>query len=880
MKLVRIHLRNYRGTEYREIAFEPTGVTVIVGPNEIGKSSIAEAIDLLLEELDSTGKQGVKDVKPVDRDAGPEVELEVETGDYAFRYRKRFLRDRLTELEITRPRHENLTGREAHERVERILGETVDEALWKALRITQGSGVHEAQVNGISSLAGALDRAAGTVPAGREEISLFERAREEYLNYWTETGRPKAEAAGCTQRLQDRQHALAEIETNLQRLEDDIARMARLQSDLRDLGAARTDADRRVVDLRTQWKQIEGIQAVVTAIEAQAKSAQMAAERAHEAEAGRIKAVSAVTDVIAERDRQVAALAESTPDLEIARERSQAAARVLVDARATRDAAEVVARLLRTDVEYRRAEAVLAELSGQKRRVDVAREALARAEATLIANRVDEATLAAIRAADLAVQMARARLDAGRPTVVIEALRPVEVELDGHLVALVPGEPLRRSVGDRLRLVVPGTVGVDVEAGAGDARLDEALVAAQTAIEELCARAGVADLAAADVAAAARRDAVTAKREHEQTIAELLGADGLAALAGLEARIAAAEQRTVGYVEARPAEPPMALDADTARDAADEAERALDAVRGVATSAEVEEKAARERLAELETKATEAKVLLQVAEDTVAAHERSLAEARGAASDEALAEGRADFAAAAERATVEATEARTALERESPDRVKTLLENAEGVLAGASLALREAEDERLQVETHLRDHGEDGLAEKRDNAITLRDAAARELDAYSARADARKLLFETLRRARESAHLAYIGPLREKIEALGRVVFGESLRIDMTEDLKIASRTLDHKTVPFGSLSVGAREQLGVITRLACAMIVAPDGGVPLIIDDALGYSDPGRLEAMGAVIALAGRSCQVIVLTCYPERYRHVGGATIRRIG
>jgi hypothetical protein len=427
---------------------------------------------------------------------------------------------------------------------------------------------------------------------------------------------------------------------------------------------------------------------------------------------------------------------------------------------------------------------------------------------------------------------------------------------------------------------VPGTVEVDVEAGAGDARLAEALVAAQTAAKDVCARAGVADLAAADVAAVARREAVSAKREHEQTIAKLLGTDGLRALAALEARIAAAEQRTLGYVEARPPEPPMALDADRAKDAADQAEQTLDAVRGAARRAEVEEKAARERLVVFETRATEATVLLQVAEDAAAALERSLAEARSAVSDAALAEGRADAVVAAERAAVEASEARTALERESPERVKTLLENAESVLAGASLALRQAEDERLQVETRLRDHGEDGLAEKRDNAITLRDAAARELGAYSARGDARKLLFDTLRRTRQSAHLAYIGPLREKIEALGRVVFGESLRIDMTEDLKIASRTLDRKTIPFASLSVGAREQLGVITRLACAMIVAPDGGVPLILDDALGYSDPDRLEGMGAVLSLAGRSCQVIVLTCYPERYRHVGGATIQRIG
>ena len=62
-------------------------------------------------------------------------------------------------------------------------------------------------------------------------------------------------------------------------------------------------------------------------------------------------------------------------------------------------------------------------------------------------------------------------------------------------------------------------------------------------------------------------------------------------------------------------------------------------------------------------------------------------------------------------------------------------------------------------------------------------------------------------------------------------------------------------------------------------MIVAPDGGVPVILDDTLGYSDPERLKAMGAVLALAGRSCQVIVMTCYPERYSEVGGATTFRL-
>jgi uncharacterized protein YhaN len=71
-----------------------------------------------------------------------------------------------------------------------------------------------------------------------------------------------------------------------------------------------------------------------------------------------------------------------------------------------------------------------------------------------------------------------------------------------------------------------------------------------------------------------------------------------------------------------------------------------------------------------------------------------------------------------------------------------------------------------------------------------------------------------------------------------------------------------------------------MISRLASAMIVSKDGGVPVIIDDALGYTDSKRLEAMGAVLALAGKECQIVILTCMPDRYQCVGGAKVIKIG
>jgi uncharacterized protein YhaN len=49
---------------------------------------------------------------------------------------------------------------------------------------------------------------------------------------------------------------------------------------------------------------------------------------------------------------------------------------------------------------------------------------------------------------------------------------------------------------------------------------------------------------------------------------------------------------------------------------------------------------------------------------------------------------------------------------------------------------------------------------------------------------------------------------------------------------------------------------------------------VPVVIDDALGFTDPDRLVKMGSVFDAVGDAGQVIVLTCSPQRYAAVDSA------
>jgi len=46
-----------------------------------------------------------------------------------------------------------------------------------------------------------------------------------------------------------------------------------------------------------------------------------------------------------------------------------------------------------------------------------------------------------------------------------------------------------------------------------------------------------------------------------------------------------------------------------------------------------------------------------------------------------------------------------------------------------------------------------------------------------------------MREERDKARRAYVAPLKEKIEHLGRLVFDDSFEVEIDEDLQIASRT-------------------------------------------------------------------------------------------
>ena len=176
--------------------------------------------------------------------------------------------------------------------------------------------------------------------------------------------------------------------------------------------------------------------------------------------------------------------------------------------------------------------------------------------------------------------------------------------------------------------------------------------------------------------------------------------------------------------------------------------------------------------------------------------------------------------------------------------------------------------------------GSEGRQGRLDEAESRLEHARNDHARLAERAAAAAMLRETVMRHRDNTRRRYVAPYRGELERLGRAVFGDSFSVDVDAELTIRTRTLDGCTVPYESLSGGAREQLGILARLAGAALVAKEDTVPVVIDDALGFSDPDRLAKMGAVFDAVGDRGQVIVLTCQPTRYQGIAGAEVIDLG
>jgi recombinational DNA repair ATPase RecF len=120
-------------------------------------------------------------------------------------------------------------------------------------------------------------------------------------------------------------------------------------------------------------------------------------------------------------------------------------------------------------------------------------------------------------------------------------------------------------------------------------------------------------------------------------------------------------------------------------------------------------------------------------------------------------------------------------------------------------------------------------------------------------------------------------PLRRHLKPFLNDVFPQA-EIDLGENFAVEGlKRSGPASELFGRLSHGTQEQIAVLIRLAMGAMVCERGeDVPIILDDALVFSDDDRIEQMFDAINRAGRNQQVIVFTCRARSFSSLGGRQI----
>lgn len=875
MRLLRATVRNYRA--HRELSLEfDRAVTLLVGPNEVGKSTFLEAVHrgLLLFH-----RRGGKELASMQSGHGGDPEVEVgfvaDGGEWhlhkVFRgssgsvCRLRNVRTgKLLEKDDAEAELLRLLSRREAAKTEGELA-----ASWDHLWVWQGRGGEDVfAAPDASALQAALARRDTGVTGGAAELGserdrrLLAAARAAVAANWTdksqklrsdgEASRLRTQAETLAAQLQQAEERFAARTGQRQRLLDVERQIALLTQELQTNAAALAAARQRVAARQQRVDGLAGCRERAAAV-AQRRDELQRERQARRDEAGLHEAARAAF-AAASGDAEQAAV-QSTA----ARAAQAAAQAAIAGAEVAREAAALRRRSFEQRRQLREAEQRLAALEEHASRfADAKVEAGAAAAALAATVPIDEARLRNLQQLRAQVDKLEAQLDAAAARIVHVA-GPATVQVGD--APLAPGES--RRIDRPTQLVHPDGTVLEVRPG-GDAVADlrDRLHQGRAEFEAQLLAVGAAEFAAVqqlhDQWRAAQRRvelanaALAAQRDPGPERAEMLARAAL-----LRERLAA---------------DPAAADADTDEDAVCRAEAAASAA---LTSAREAAQLAQQRVAEAEQRATSRRELAEQSRREVDRHAARLDDSQRRFGDDAqlaaalqaastTADGLAaeiDALVGEERQLQGERQDCAALERGGTglrDRLGTLRHEAAGL---AALLQQEGEDFAATVER---------LRDEHSRAAAAATAAQR-------RADADLLLLQTLLAIEAEQRNRREAPYLDACARYLAIAFGDGVRLHLGDDKKDGKLgTVDRAAVglgafDFAALSCGGKELVALAARLAMAEVLAaeqPDGCVPVVLDDAVTNVDPERAARLGYLLAhAAAHGVQVVVASCDTER-------------
>lgn len=865
MKLNRIAVTDFRKLSRVTVEGLRPGLNVIVGDNEVGKSTLLAAMRAALFERYRVTGQVVEDMLPYGRQARPTIEIDFSKDGVSYRLMKAFAQ-RPEALLIGDG--QQWSGDAADDELARILGFTrpgrgeskpeQHHGVFGMMWVTQGASHQGPTVSAArEQLAGALEREVGEVAGGEHGRVLLQRAQERLEQFWDKRRRPRGDYAKAIEELETLKAQREAVAGRLASLEAEIDRLGEVRQRLEAHGASGTIEKARQVlgEAERAVAALDGLRQQATNAENALKLAELKqaeAARKHADRQGLQQAVrQAIVDIEDKRSAAETARAQLTrleSDAEAAGAAAEAAVRAEQEARQALQALELAetGRRLRESLAAGHKQLAMAEeLEGRR---------LA-ALATVASNPIDANAIARLEALSARLREAQARRDAAAVRLQLRPQYGGGAEIDGEIVA---SDELVITRQTTLHLFGYGEI--HIQPGGGVTGVEEALHAAEGELAEALAKIGQPDIEAA-------RAAWDRRRAAEQELPFLTSSLSAVAPQGLDRLRQDVEARTTELAALGPEQPDISAEAVEAakralREAADRAEEA----RHRAEAARNATHGARSALAIAIEREAATTLAGQQARDALTA-------ARLIAADTELEEQAQAAAQALEAARHAYHEADLSLRQAQPEAALLKRDMAQRELDRLAADIDGLKQSRIQLEASLQALGREGLGEQLaalDGQIALTE---QQLQRRHVEARAAALLHDTLVQAQRETKERWLRPIHDRaLPYLNLLHAGSEVVLD-EDTLELSALRRDNLLESFGDLSMGAREQVAVITRLALADILSDAGHTScLVLDDPLVNADERRLERMHLVLHRAAQRHQILILTCRERDFTGLG--------
>lgn len=898
MRLLSITVRNYRVHKELTVRFDPSR-NVIGGPNESGKSTLAEAAHRALFLRAKTGGKVQKEMVSAVHLGDPEVLLTFESDGVSWELEKRFSGTKGS-TRLTRAGGSPLKDDEAETLLATLLkSETASgggaakllPSLWSHLWVWQGSSGEDPSGHASDHKDTLVQRLQQDGLAAVMQSASDQRVREKiatvYETLFTATGKPRAgsEPELARVRLEEAAAALRRAQENAARLEQAASdhgraemEMAEADAVLPSLKAQRTATDNRLAEV-DKLRREEDLQRhaaeVAASIHKQAQDNDAEIRKLEEQIKGAAEALAP-----AQRLEEGFANEEKTArELSQAGELSQrSAADAVRDMRLRHDLAAACISSFEKSAEHHR----LVEMS---KIADSIRAALEEKRDELAKLPILTAKdLETLRKLERTASQATASLNAMAASIELIATDQ-SVVLNGS--SLSAGEStiltdlgeLAIGLGTRLRIRPGGGTSLS------EAReLEEtSLRAFNVALEKLTVR----DL-----------DHATTVLQQRQTISQQIEKEEVRWKALGGATLAAELEKAMDASKASKAEIQRRMEALGAEveiimpESLETARQWRAGLQQALASSEQTEISTRQQSAQLRQRFETAIEKLRCHREQTAQASQALRtlEMRLQVLKETHGEASAreqSIESAKESATQTAAvlaNTRKSLTALAPDLLEADLERFTRAITQQETRRREAEilrsvaRDRLTLDGSTDPHAELSHAQARQNA------ALETFTSQQRYAKAIEKLHHLFSESREAIDRALIQPLAERISGYLQCLFGPGAQVEINlsdngiEGLNIIRA--DNSNFNFATLSGGAKEQVAAAVRLAMAEILAADhnGSLPIVFDDAFAFTDPGRVQSLQRMLNLAAmRGLQLIVLTCTPNDYSAFGAVEVR---